>query len=447
VPIGVLTSNLAFLAVAGLSNAEFLARGWRVPFLISIVLVVVGLLVRRRLGGRQNVPMAAPDPDVDRTTAAAEPAQAAGEKRVSWTELFFDLVFVFAVTQTSELLLADHSWAGLLRALVVFVPVYWLWVGTAILTNLQDITRAAARVRVFAVAMVAVFMAIALPDAYGELGIVFAVAYWVGRLVLGSALVHRGSRAALVNPYLVSMVLTGPLLVVGALLEDGPRLAVWAVAAVIDLGTPTLLRARMRGMHFDAPHLAERFGLLVLIALGESVVVIGASAHTEGHLDLTVGVTVAVAFVLSVGMWWVYFHFAADAVRHALATAQVQLDITRLVLSYGHLLFIAGIIAVAVGLHEAVAEPTHPLSWAAAGLLFGGLALYLAAFGFTRWSMFRLVSWTRLSAAAAVLVLLPVAPLLPALVALVLLTVVLVVLNGLELQLNSRIGWRARRRS
>jgi low temperature requirement protein LtrA len=287
-------------------------------------------------------------------------------------------------------------------------------------------------------------MAIALPDAYGPLGIVLAVAYWVGRIALATALLRWPRRATLLHPYVISALLTGPLLVVGALLPEGPRLVVWAVAAAIDLAGPTVLRSRIRAMHVDAPHLAERFGLLVLIALGESVVAIGASAHTGGHLDVAVGAAVAVAFVLSAGLWWVYFHFAADAVRHALATAAVQLDITRLVLSYGHLLFIGGIIALAVGLHEAVAEPLHALSWGAAGLLFGGTALYLGAFGFTRWAMFHLVSRTRLSAAAVVLVLLPVAPFLPALAALGLLALVVVALNAVELRINHREGWRAR---
>jgi low temperature requirement protein LtrA len=389
--------------------------------------------------------MAATDP-TDPTDSTGPPSVEA-EKRVSWAELFFDLVFVFAVTQTSALLGADHTGGGLLRALIVFVPVYWLWVGTSIQANQQDISGVVPRLRVFAVALVGVFMAIALPDAYGATGPVFAVAYWVGRLVLGSALLRRGERSGMLplNPYTISMVLTGPLLVVGSLLPDVGREVVWAVAAVIDLATPTLLRSRLRGMHFNAPHLAERFGLLVLIALGESVVAIGVSA--EGHLDLWVGVAVAIAFVLSTGLWWVYFHFAADAVRHALATAQVQLDITRLVLSYGHLLFIAAVIGLAVGLHEAVAEPTHALSWSATGLLFGSTALYLAAFGFTRWTMFHLVSKTRLTAAAAVLVALPAAPFVPAVVALVLLALIVAVLNAVELRLNDRIGWRARRGS
>ncbi len=158
-------------------------------------------------------------------------------------------------------------------------------------------------------------------------------------------------------------------------------------------------------MHLDAGHLAERFGLFVLIAIGESVVAIGTSATSEQGPGLAVGSAVVAAFVLSAGLWWVYFHFAADAMRHAMSTARVQLDITRLVLSYGHLSFVGSVIVVSVGMHEAVAEPGTRLGWGLTGLLFGGTALYLATFGFTRWAMFRLVSWTRLTAAAVVMVL------------------------------------------
>jgi low temperature requirement protein LtrA len=352
-------------------------------------------------------------------------------------------VFVFAVTEASALLETDHSWAGLLRALIVFVPVYWVWVGTAMLTNQLDADRPRLRLVVFAVGLASIFMAIALPDAYGPLGLMLAVAYWLARLVLGAGLLLGDDRRSRVNPYTVSMIVTGPLLVVGAVLDETPRTVVWGVAAVIDLATPTLLRSRLLRMHVDAGHLAERFGLLVLIALGESVVATGISARA-GHLDVAVGAAVGAAFALTAGLWWVYFHFAADAVRHALATAVVQLDITRLVLSYGHLMFIAAVIAIAVGLHGAVAEPLHQLSWGTAGLLFGGAALYLAAFGFTRWSMFRLVSRTRLTAAAIVLAMLPLAPLVPALAAVLALAAVIAGLNAFELRTNVRSGWRAR---
>ncbi len=184
----------------------------------------------------------------------------------------------------STLLERDHSWAGLLRALIVFVPIYWTWVGTSIQTNQADTSRPLLRLRIFVVALAAVFMALALPQVYGRDGLVFAAAYWIGRLVLGAPLLRRSGRgrAIPVNPYSVSMVITGPLLVVGALLHGVPREPVWGAAAVLDLATPAVLRARLRGMRFDAAHLAERFGLFVLIALGESVVAVGTSAPSQG---------------------------------------------------------------------------------------------------------------------------------------------------------------------
>jgi low temperature requirement protein LtrA len=250
---------------------------------------------------------------------------------------------VFAVTEVATLLHADHSGAGAVRALIVFVPVYWTWVGTAVQTNLRDMTSPPLRLAVFAVALTGLFMAIALPEAYGPRAVLFACSYWAARLVLG-VLLLTASRWAL-DPVTVSMVITGPLLVAGALGLSSARPWIWGAAALIDLSTPTALQRRLRGMHFDAPHLAERFGLFVLIGSGESVVAIGASAEATGSITVAVGAAVAAAFVASCGLWWVYFNFAADAVRHALATAAVQLDI----------------IAVGVGMREAVAAPGEVL--------------------------------------------------------------------------------------
>jgi low temperature requirement protein LtrA len=377
------------------------------------------------------------------TDGVTEAAAGEAEKRVSWAELFFDLVFVVAVTRVSGLLEHDHTWAGVGRAVVVFVPIYWLWVGTSIQTNLQDTSRPVLRIRIFAVALAGVFMALALPQAYHRLGLLFALAYWVGRIVLGVGVIIASARNRIIpiNPYTVSMALTGPMLVLGALVHGDAREAVWAAAALIDLSTPTVLRRQLRRMRLDAGHLAERFGLFVLIALGESVVAVGTAA---GAAELTVGqgFAVAAAFGLSCGLWWVYFHFAADAMRHSMATAKVQLDITRLVLSYGHLAFIAAIIFTAVGLRESILQPAHHLSWAFSGLLLGGTALYLASFGFTRWAMFRLISWTRLTAAGAVLLLLPVSTHVAALVTVTALAVVVAVLNIVELIRVEHIGWR-----
>jgi low temperature requirement protein LtrA len=340
------------------------------------------------------------------TMSLPPPEQSAPGKRVTWAELFFDLVFVFAVTQGSVLLHGDHSPAGIVRAVVVFVPVYWVWVGTTIQSNVNDLSRPLDRLPIFAVALGGLFMALAVADAYHGRALLFAGSYWGCRLVLGIRL-FVGPHFTL-NPFVVSMTITGPMLVVGAL------------------------------VHYDPGHLSERFGTFVLIALGESIVAIGSPAAVSHHLDANTLLTMAAAFALTCGLWWVYFHFATDAMRHALATAKVQLDITRHVLSYGHVLFIASIMTIAVGMSEAVHHPSERLSWGVTALLYVGCAIYLSGFGYTRWMMFRKVSSTRLVAAGALLALLPLGRAIPAAAALALAALVLAVLNVVEYQIVAR---------
>jgi len=351
------------------------------------------------------------------------------EKRVTWAELFFDLVFVFAVTQVSALLHDDHSWGGVGRALVVFVPVWWSWVGTSIHANTHDVDQPIDRIGIFAVALGSLFMALALTDPYGAHGVLFGVSYWALRLVL-AALVFRGPRWTL-NSFSIAALVTGPLLLAGGLADGRWRLGLWALAAVVDLAVPALTRRRLARVHFEASHLPERFGLFLIVALGESIVAIGLSAKAD-PLSAVRLTAVAAAFVLACGLWWVYFVFAASAVRHAIEVAKVQTDLVRQVLAYGHLAFIAAIIAVAVGLAEVVAHPTEHLHLDVAGLLVGGVTLYLAVFGYTRWRMFRTISTTRLTAAALALPLIALAPFVPALVVLLALAALAVGLNVVE---------------
>jgi low temperature requirement protein LtrA len=353
----------------------------------------------------------------------------ADEKRVTWGELFFDLVFVFAVTEVSALLHHDHSWAGVGRALVVFVPIWWAWVGTTIHANTHDVDNAVDRLGIFAAGLCGLFMALAVPQAYAERGLLFGASYLALRIVL-AALVFRGPRVV-VNSFSVAVFVTGPLLVVGGLLDGAWRVGLWLAAALIDLSVPALIRRRLARVRFASSHLPERFGLFVIIALGESIVAVGVSAAPEAMTPARLG-AVAAAFALACALWWVYFAFAASAVHHAVATAAVQTDIVRQILAYAHLVFIGAIVAVAVGLAEVVAHPLDRLHLDVAALLVGGCALYLATFGYSRWRMFRQVSTTRLSAAAVCLALLPLAPALPAVVALLALVVVVAALNVVE---------------
>lgn len=301
--------------------------------------------------------------------------------------------------------------------------------------NTRDIDNPLDRVGIFMIGLCTMFMALATPGAYTQRGVLFGAAYFAARIIL-AALIFRG-RPMTVNAYLVGLVVSGPLLLTGGLLPDPARVTLWALAALINLATPALIRSRLVSIHFHSTHLSERFGLFLIIALGESVVAIGTPAAAAPQLHVG-GVA---AFALACGLWWVYFHFAADAIRHALATASAQTDIVRKVLSYGHLAFISAIIAVADGTAAVVAHPDHPLNTAAASLLFGSCALYLATFGYTRWRMFRSWATTRLAASVVVIALLPAAIHLPALGALGLLFAVVLSLNVVEFQ---RVKHRSR---
>lgn len=370
------------------------------------------------------------DVEIDEAARPSKtPQDPPAEKRVTWAELFFDLVFVFAVTEVSSLLHEHHGWAWVLRAVIVFVPLYWSWVGMSFLANALDLTSASSRIGIFAVALCGLFMALAVPEAFGDRGALFGCSYMAARLVLAYLMFRRVP--VTLNPFAVGLFVSGPLILAGGFVHGPARVAIWGVAALIDLSTPTVLRRRLHDMRFDPGHLTERFGLFLIIALGESVVAIGGPA-ADGHLSAGVLCAVAAAFVLACGLWWVYFHFAADAMRHALTTAQVQASIARHVLTYGHLALVGSVISIAVGMGEAVAHPGDDLPWGVSGLLVGGCAVYLATYGYTRWAMFKLVSTTRLTAAAVMLVVLPIAPHVPSLAALILVAAVLVGLNVVE---------------
>ena len=345
---------------------------------------------------------------------ATREAAGAGEKRVTWAELYFDLVFVFAITQVSGLLHHQHDLTGLVRALVVFVPVYWCWVGTTVQANIRDVDNLRDRLGILLVGLTGLFMALAVPGAYGRRGMLLGAAYWLARLVLLLLLVRvpgvwRG-------PYGAGVLASGPLLLVGGLLPDGPRLALWAAAALCDLSAPLVFR---------------RFALFLLVAIGESVVGIGGSA-AAARLDVPELLAVAAAFTISAGLWWQYFVFAADAMRHAVEVADSRRDVVRRIFQYGHLALAAGVIGVAVGFEETVADPWRALGAGSVALLYGGCGLYLLTFGYTRWMMFRRMSTTRIAAAVVVLGLLPAMVRLPALVVLGVLAVLLVALNGVE---------------
>ena len=351
------------------------------------------------------------------------------EKKVTWVELFFDLVFVYAVARVSELLQEDHSPLGMVQALVVFIPIYWVWGGTTVHANLHDPDTTRDRLGIFSVGACGLLLAITLPHAWHDHGVWFGGAYWAARLVMLLLVTGRENRSAFTT-FTVGSTVTGPLLVAGGLLHDEIlRLIAWSVAALIDLSVPRVAASRLARVPFQPGHLTERFGTFIIIALGETVVATAAGAE---HLDwLHMAALLAMCTVVC-GLWWVYFSFGPDAIRSALEETEARIDLIRPVLSYGHLALIAGIVAIAAGIGRAVADPAEPLTTDVAILLFGGTALYLVTFAFTRWRLFHTIAVPRLSATVVVLALFLLATRVWALVSVVLLAVTLIVLNVVE---------------
>jgi low temperature requirement protein LtrA len=343
------------------------------------------------------------------------------EQRVTNLELFFDLVFVFAFTQVTHFL-ADHStWDGLLRGLFILAALWWTWAAYAWLTNTLDPEEGAVRLAVFASMAAMLVVALAVPHAYDVDGVVFGIAYFVVRglhLVL-FAIAGRNDpdleRAVL--RILPSAMLGALLILVAGFLEGPIQLALWAVALAVDY--LWFLVVGMHGWRVSAEHFVERHGLIVIIALGESVLAIGIGA-SELTLDAGTIAAAAVGIGVVCALWWSYFDWVVyvSHARLAEATGVERAVLARDLYSYFHMPMVAGIVLFALGLETALAHANEPLEVIPAVGLCGGLALYLAAHIALRLRTSGGWGHGRPVATVVLLALIPVATNVPALVAL-----------------------------
>lgn len=350
-------------------------------------------------------------------------------KRVSWAELFYDLVFVFAVMQVAIILAGDVSLHGLLRVWVLFTPFWWAWVGTGILSNLTDLDQVKDRLRLFAIGLITFLMTVAAPDAFGGRAVFFAAAFVVLRLLLVWWSVDRFGRLGL-TPFSTSAFVTGPLLLATSLLPPDNQLIAWTALMVAELSTTWVFRDRLKGLRVNAAHLPERFGLVVMIALGESLVSAGGAVlHEFGSPEV---LSLAACFALVCGLWWIYFHFSHSAMEHKLRSEENQSRVIREILAYGHYGLICSIVAIAVGMKFVVKHPDDHPQQTVAWLLCLGTALFLAVFIWPRWGIFRLLSAVRAPAVGLCLVAGAVGTLMPAAALAALLAAVLILVALLE---------------
>jgi len=343
-------------------------------------------------------------------------------ERVTPLELFFDLVFVLAITQCTALMSHNQTWEGLAQGLLVLGVLWWAWVGYAWLTSVIDPEADQVRLVIFAAMAAMLIVSLAVPEAFGELALVFALGIGFYRLAHIALFMLAGADDKdlfrSVIGLAVSTAVAVGLLVLASFFDGLAQGALWALAIFLDMAGPYFFGSD--GWKIVPGHFAERHGLILIIALGESIVAIGVGA--SGALDLGIGATAVLGIFLAAALWWTYFDVVALISARRLGEAEVgreQNELARDSYSYIHLLMVAGIVLIALGLKVTIGHYDEHLHYEAAFALLGGLAIFLLGLVAFRYRHVRTVNRHRLGVAIVLLFLIPAATAVPALVSLV----------------------------
>jgi low temperature requirement protein LtrA len=360
------------------------------------------------------------------------PPQVEGEERVTTLELFFDLVFVLSFTQVTFTMAHDPSWEGLGEGMLILAAVWWAWAAYGWLTNTIDPDQNLNRLCMFAAMAAMLVVSLSIPQAFGDRGLLFGCSYFFVRamhLVLYVTNTKRDDdtdNLQAIMKLAPGLLLGSALLIVAGALDGGARTSVWIIAILIDWSTPLLFGSE--GFRLHPGHFAERYGLIIIIALGESVLAIGAAAE----ISLSTGEVVAALLGITavVALWWAYFDIVAIVAERRLKEAPPgeQAPLARDSYSYLHFPMIAGIVLLALGLKRTLADTGEPLDTVPAIALCGGPALYMIGHIAFRFRNVGTLNKHRTVATVALLALIPLALSADALGAL---TAVSVLLAGL----------------
>jgi low temperature requirement protein LtrA len=368
---------------------------------------------------------------------------AGDEQRATTLELFYDLVFVFAITQISHLLLEHLTWEGVGQSLVTLLAVWWSWNYTTWVTNELDPESVVVRLLIIALMLASLLMAIAIPEAFGDRALLFAGAYvaiQVGRhLFLTFAAADRGTlERERAEAILIWFVAAGVLWIAGALADGTARTLLWVAALAVDYGAPLVTywipgRRHLAGADWEVQvsHFAERFQLFIIIALGESIVITGATT-SELDLDAARLAAFGVAFLGSAALWWLYFNLAARVAQRRLELSDNRTILARDAYTYLHVVLVAGVVVAAVGDELVIAHPSDELPGREVAAIVAGPAIYLCGQALFRWRMAGSLSWKRMGGAIACVASAAVGAVAPALVLATLVTAILVAVIASE---------------
>jgi low temperature requirement protein LtrA len=368
-------------------------------------------------------------------------------ERVTPLELFFDLVFVLALTQCTALMADDPSWEGLAKGLLMLGVMWWAWVGYAWLTSVVDPEDGIVRLTIFAAMAGLLVVALCVPEAFDSSALLFACAYGVVRaahlvLFFVAARDDEHLRHSVLIGLTGSTAIGVGLLMAASLADGATQGALWALALALDMAGPLLFGSE--GWKLKPGHFAERHGLIIIIALGESIVAIGVGA--EIGVDAGVVTAAVLGIVLAAALWWLYFDVVALVAERRLTKAEVgreQNEVARDSYSFLHLPMVAGIVLVALGLKKTLGDVGDPLKSVPAVALLGGTSLYLLGHVAFRWRNIHTLNKQRLVIAIALVALVPLALEIASLATLGLLAAILIGLIVYEVvrfgELRSRL--------
>jgi low temperature requirement protein LtrA len=333
-------------------------------------------------------------------------------------ELYFDLVFVLGFTQCTALMAGQPTWEGIGRGMLVVAALWWAWAGYGWLTSVIDPEEGAVRIVMFAAMAGLLIVALSVPEAFGDRALTFAIAYGVVRTA-HIALFFLASRE---NPALhrsvvtlaISTTIGVGLLIAASFLDGAGQEALWVVAILLDMGGPALFG--LEGWQLVPEHFAERHNLVIILALGESVVALGVGA--EGALTAGVITVAVLGIAVASALWWIYFDVVALVTARRLSLAAEGRERNKLArdsYSYLHFPMVAGIVLAALGLEETLAHVDEPLDGEHAFALLGGIAVYLLAHVALRLKNAHTLNVQRFALALALFALIPVAMNTPAL--------------------------------
>jgi low temperature requirement protein LtrA len=332
-------------------------------------------------------------------------------ERVTPLELFFDLVFVLALTQCTTLMARTPTWEGILKGLLALGMLWWSWVGYAWLTSVIDPEEGTVRLAMFAAMAALLVAALCVPGAFGGEALLFACAYGAVRIahIVLFTIASREDAALRhsVRGLGITTAIGVSLLVLAAFTNGALQLGLWGLALVLDAGGPYLFGAD--GWKLVPGHFAERHGLIVLIALGESIVALGVGAKAE--LDVGIVLAAVLGVVVAATLWWVYFDVTAIVAERRLSQTKEgreRNEMARDSYSYLHFLMVAGIALLAVGLKRTLEDVSDPLKLVPAAALLGGAALYLLAHVAFRLRNMHTLSMRRLVCSVGLIALVPV---------------------------------------